>query len=91
MEWHWWHFDAIDYNDFNPEEKAIYLFKGKSFDGNVDLEKGNFDYLMGCDLDIENSEVQGELKYWGEWYVDTTGIDGFRFDAVKHVSNKFFR
>jgi alpha-amylase len=91
MEWHWWHFDAIDFNDFNPEEKAIYLFKGKSFDGNVDLEKGNFDYLMGCDLDIENSEVQGELKYWGEWYLDTTGIDGFRFDAVKHVSNEFFQ
>ena len=90
MEWHWWHFDAIDYNVYNAGEDAIYLLKGKSFDKDVDLEKGNFDYLMGCDLDMRNSEVQGELKYWGEWVYDTTHVDGFRFDAVKHVSAGFF-
>jgi alpha-amylase len=90
MEWHWWHFDAIDYNVYNEGEDAIYLLKGKSFDQDVDHEKGNFDYLMGCDLDMRNSEVQGELKYWGEWVYDTTHVDGFRFDAVKHVSAGFF-
>ncbi len=90
MEWHWWHFDAIDYNAYNGDEKAIYLLKGKSFDNDVDLEKGSFDYLMGCDLDMENPEVVGELKYWGEWLLDTTHVDGFRFDAVKHVSADFF-
>ena len=90
MEWHWWHFDAIDYNVYNEGEDAIYLLKGKSFDQDVDHEKGNFDYLMGCDLDMRNSEVQGELKYWGEWIYDTTHVDGFRFDAVKHVSAGFF-
>ncbi len=91
LEWHWWHFDAIDYNAFNEGESAVYLLKGKSFDTNVDLEKGNFDYLMGCDLDIENPEVVGELNYWGEWCYDTTNVDGFRFDAVKHVSAEFFQ
>lgn len=91
MEWHWWHFDAIDYNSYDTNANAIYLLKGKEFDRNVDLEKGNFDYLMGCDLDMQNPEVTGELKYWGEWYVDTTNVDGFRFDAVKHVSAKFFQ
>ncbi len=91
MKWHWWHFDAIDYNVYNPGENAIYLLKGKEFDRNVDLEKGNFDYLMGCDLDMSHPEVTGELKYWGEWYIDTTNVDGFRFDAVKHVSADFFR
>jgi len=90
MEWHWWHFDAIDYNTYNEGEDAIYLLKGKSFNTDVDQEKGNFDYLMGCDLDMQNSEVQGELKYWGEWIYDTTNVDGFRFDAVKHVSAGFF-
>ncbi|NJN86481.1 MAG: alpha-amylase [Leptolyngbyaceae cyanobacterium SL_7_1] len=90
MKWHWWHFDAIDYNAYNADENAIYLLKGKEFDRNTDLEKGNFDYLMGCDLDMQHPEVQGELKYWGEWYVDTTGVDGFRFDAVKHVAAEFF-
>jgi alpha-amylase len=91
MEWHWWHFDAIDYNAFNEGESAVYLLKDKAFDDNVDLEKGNFDYLMGCDLDMENPEVVGELNYWGEWCYDTTNIDGFRFDAVKHVSAEFFQ
>lgn len=91
MKWHWWHFDAIDYNAYNESENAIYLLKGKEFEDNVDLEKGNFDYLMGCDLDMQNPEVRGELKYWGEWYVDTTDVDGFRFDAVKHVKAEFFR
>lgn len=91
MEWHWWHFDAIDYNANNEGENAVYLLKGKSFDQNVDLEKGSFDYLMGCDLDIENPEVVDELKHWGEWYLDTTQVDGFRFDAVKHVSAEFFQ
>ena len=90
MEWHWWHFDAIDYNAKNEGENAVYLLKGKSFDRNVDLEKGSFDYLMGCDLDMENPEVVDELKYWGEWCMDTTKVDGFRFDAVKHVSAEFF-
>ncbi len=90
MEWRWWHFDAVDYNACNEEEKAIYLFKDKSFDDDVDLEKGVFDYLMGCDLDMEHPEVRDELKHWGEWYLDTTNIDGFRFDAVKHVKAGFF-
>jgi alpha-amylase len=91
LEWHWWHFDAIDHNVYNQGESAVYLLKGKSFDRNVDLEKSNFDYLMGCDLDMENPEVVGELKYWGEWCYDTTNVDGFRFDAVKHVSAEFFQ
>lgn len=90
MEWHWWHFDAVDYNAFNGAENAIYLFEGKSFDEGVDLEKGSFDYLMGCDLDMDHPEVRGELDYWGEWYVNTTQVDGFRFDAVKHVRSSFF-
>ena len=90
MEWHWWHFDAVDYNVYNEGENAVYLFKDKKFDDNVDLEKGAFDYLMGCDLDMESPEVRDELNRWGEWFVETTNIDGFRFDAVKHVKAGFF-
>lgn len=91
MEWHWWHFNATDY-DANAEEdyEAVYLFDGKAFDDQVDLEKGSFDYLMGCDLDVTLPEVSEELKRWGEWYVDTIDMDGFRFDAVKHVRAGFF-
>ena len=91
MEWHWWHFNATDHNEYKPKDfEAVYLFEGKSFDDQVDLEKGSFDYLMGCDLDVNHPEVSDELKKWGEWYVDTIDLDGFRFDAVKHVRAGFF-
>ncbi|MGB2926328.1 MAG: alpha-amylase [Limnothrix sp.] len=90
MEWHWWHFDSVDYNAYDPDFNAVYLFKDKQFSKEVDLEKGSFDYLMGCNLDMKHPEVAGELKYWGEWFADTTNIDGVRFDAVKHVEAGFF-
>ena len=90
LQWHWWHFNAVDTNSMAYEVPGVYLFEGKTFHNEVDKEKGNFDYLMGCNLDIANPDVQKELFYWGEWYVDLTGIDGFRFDAVKHVDADFF-
>src|SRR5690606_19204115 len=61
-----------------------------SFQQDVDREKGNFDYLMGCNIDIDNPDVREEFFYWGEWYLETTGVDGFRFDAVKHVGAWYF-
>jgi len=45
---------------------------------------------MGCDLDMESEDVQTALKDWGAWYINTTDVDGFRFDAVKHVEANFF-
>lgn len=90
LQWHWWHFNAADVNSLADDSGAIYLFEGKEFQTDVDTEKGNYDFLMGCDLDIANPDVQHELFYWGEWYLDATGVDGFRFDAVKHVKAGFF-
>ena len=90
LHWHWWHFNAADHNALDDQKKAVYLFEGKQFHESVDPEKGNFDYLMGCNLDISNPDVKKELFHWGEWYLDTTGVDGFRFDAVKHVQSDFF-
>ncbi len=90
MKWRWWHFDAVDYNSYNPDYRAVFLLEGKSFDGKVALSKGNYAYLMGCDLDMDHPEVRGELKYWGEWFMDTVGVDGFRLDALKHINGDFF-
>lgn len=91
FEWHWWHFDGVDYNDYHPSrQNVVYLFEGKQFDDYVALENGNFAYLMGADLDFENEWVRGELTHWGKWYLDTTGADGFRLDALKHISAWFF-
>lgn len=90
FQWHWWHFDATDYNEMEPGANVVWLFDGKAFDAQVDHELGNYDYLMGCDLDLGQPDVQEELLRWGRWFLDTTGVDGFRFDAVKHVKARFF-
>jgi alpha-amylase len=90
MKWHWWHFDSVDYNSYDPGYRAVYRMKDKNFEDKVDLRSGNYDYLMGCDLDINHPEVRGELKYWGEWIMDTIGVDGFRLDAIKHINGDFF-
>lgn len=90
FEWHWWHFDAVDYDDRNHESGSIYLLDGKQFDDYVALENGNYAYLMGCDLDFQNPEVQQELINWGKWILTTTGVNGFRLDAVKHIAAWFF-
>ncbi len=91
FEWHWYHFDAVDYNEYNGSDRStVYLVEGKQFDDYVCLEKGNFAYLMGCDLDFQDTWVRQEITNWGKWYLDTTGVDGFRLDAIKHIATWFF-
>jgi alpha-amylase len=91
MKWHWWHFDSVNHNMNKPGDSTIYRFKDKQFETEVDPRLGNYDFLMACDLDSTVDQVQGELKYWGEWFFDATGIDGFRLDAVKHMRASFFK
>lgn len=88
--WNWTHFDGIDW-DQEHMTKAIYKFSGKEWNNEVDLENGNYDYLMGADIDFDNREVFDELVKWAVWYVDITGIDGLRLDAVKHIPASFYR
>ena len=90
MKWHWYHFDSVDYNSYEPDFKAVWKMADKSFETKVDLEVGNYDYLMGSDLDMNHPEVRGELNYWGEWMLDEIGADGFRLDAIKHINGDFF-
>ena len=44
---------------------------------------------MGCDIDFNNVDVSDELVKWGKWYLETTNIDEFRLDAVKHIRADF--
>ena len=90
FQWNWTHFDGIDYDE-NSKEHAIFKFKDKSWSGAVDEEFGNYDYLMGADIDFKNSEVVEECTNWGKWYLDTTKVDGFRLDAVKHIDAEFYK
>lgn len=90
FKWNWTHFVGIDY-DNNSKEHAIFKFKDKNWSGAVDEEFGNFDYLMGADIDFKNSEVIEECKKWGKWYLEMTKVDGFRLDAVKHIDALFYK
>lgn len=91
FKWRWYHFDGTDWDE-SRKLNRIYKFRdtGKAWDWEVDTENGNYDYLMFADLDMDHPEVVTELKNWGTWYVNTTNIDGFRLDAVKHIKYSFF-
>ncbi len=90
MEWHWWHFDSADWDEYRKEKK-LYRLKDKTFENPVSPENGNYDYLLGVDIDTREPSVDGELRWWGRWIVDTLDIDGFRIDAVKHIRAGYFK
>ncbi len=88
FEWHWYHFTGIDWDE-GTDESGVFRFEGKNW-CEADSEKGNFDYLMGANIDLSNEEVVHELTRWGKWFVHLTDVDGFRFDAVKHMKFTFY-
>ena len=89
FKWNWTHFHGVDWDD-REKTNSIFKFYGKRWDEDVDKENGNFDYLMGADIDLNNIDVVHELISWGKWYTSTTDIDGYRLDAVKHIRSSFY-
>lgn len=88
FKWDYRHFNGTDWDE-SGRKNGIFRFSGKHWDQNVDKENGNYDYLMGADIDFNNEEVVEELKRWGKWYLNFTGVDSFRLDAVKHIKSGF--
>ena len=88
FKWNYEHFNGTDWDE-SGRKNGIFRFSGKHWDKNVDKENGNYDYLMGADIDFNNPEVVEELKKWGKWYLEFTGVDAFRLDAVKHIKSGF--
>lgn len=91
FEWRWYHFDGADYAENLGADGCtdcrLYKFRGagKNWDSGVSLENGNYDYLMGADIDFDHPDVRAHLKEWGEWYTTIAKLDGFRMDATKHI------
>jgi len=88
-------FSGVDRIRVDDEEKAG-IFKiinnvSREWDDAVSHQLGNYDYLMGADVDFRNPEVVEELKKWIRWYLDTTKVDGLRLDALKHISSHFIK
>ena len=89
FKWNWSDFTGTDYTT-DDGTTGIMRFDGKQWSDNVSHERGNFDYIMGDDVDVNEPEVARELTDWGIWYTTTTGVDGFRLDAVKSIDAGFF-
>jgi alpha-amylase len=83
-------FSGVDY-DQRSKEHAIFALQGQRWSPQVDDENGNFDYLMGANLDMSVPETVEQLEKWGQWFTDATKIDGFRLDAVKHIDFHYFK
>jgi alpha-amylase len=92
FQWDHTCFSGVDY-DHRTGETGVYNILneyGHEWEEMISAEKGNFDYLMYCDIEFRNSAVREELKRWGKWYYETTGFDGMRLDAIKHIVPAFF-
>lgn len=94
FHWHWYHFTGTDY-DASRKKSGIYQIqgdnKGWAQDDLVDNENGNYDYLMYADIDFKHPEVIENLNQWAAWFIETTGVQGFRLDAVKHIDSFFMK
>ena len=94
FEWHWYHFTGTDY-DAKNNRSGIFLIqgdnKGWANDELVDNENGNYDYLMYADIDFKHPEVIRNLYDWADWFIESTGVHGFRLDAVKHIDSFFMK
>ena len=90
FKWNHNYFDGVDW-DQRTHKSAIYNFEGNSWETDVDHANNNYDYLMGADLNFSNQVVIDQLNKWGQWYIDTCHMDGFRIDAVKHISSTFYK
>lgn len=92
--WDYTCFSGVDYIE-EPEEKGIFKiandYGDTGWNDQVDDEKGNFDYLMGANVELRNTAVVEELKYWARWLMATLPCDGFRLDAAKHIPAWFFK
>ena len=90
FRWNASHFSGTDWDE-RGRRGGIFRFAGKTWNRETDSENGNYDYLMGADLDTDHPDVVRETEAWGRWYLDTVRPDGLRLDAVKHIGFDFYR
>ncbi len=72
------HFDA-----YHPNDHDCWALSDKRFD-----REANVDPLMGCDLDFDSVDLVMKLRQFGLDFKRQIPVDGYRFDAVKHIRPK---
>lgn len=91
LKWTYEHFTGVDW-DHKTRTKGVWRITSEKHEGWsewVDNENGNYDYLLGIDIDHRHPEVRKDLMKWGTWVLQTTGGAGFRLDAIKHMDRRF--
>lgn len=92
--WNYHCFSGVDHIE-NPDENGVFKivndYTAEGWNTEVDDEFGNFDYLMGANIDFRNNAVREELKYWARWVMEQVPCTGFRLDAVKHIPAWFYK
>lgn len=92
--WDYRSFSGVDYIE-EPQEEGIFKiineYADDGWNDEVDSENGNYDFLMGANIEFRNPAVMEELKHWITWLMETVPCDGFRLDAVKHIPAWFFK
>ncbi|MCD7900641.1 MAG: alpha-amylase [Bacteroides sp.] len=90
--WHWYHFSGTEIDD-SARKMGIFRIIGenKYWSETVDSENGNYDYLLGNDIDLKHPEVIAELNHWGTWVANELNLDGVRLDAIKHMDSAFVK
>ncbi|GKX54325.1 cytoplasmic alpha-amylase [Leminorella grimontii] len=92
--WDYHCFSGVDHIE-NPDENGVFKivndYTEEGWNTEVDEELGNFDYLMGANVDFRNYAVSEELKYWARWVMEQVPCSGFRLDAVKHIPAWFYK
>ncbi len=84
-------FSGVDWDQKN-QKSAIFSIKnpfGDDWEEVACNEDGNNDYLMYSDIEYRNPAVKDEMKYWAKWMLDHMHVNGFRIDAIKHISYNF--
>ncbi|KAG9120641.1 hypothetical protein FRC07_003797 [Ceratobasidium sp. 392] len=93
LKWSYQHFTGVEW-DNRTRTKAIYKIVEPGHQGwspYVDQELGNYDFLLGADIDFRHPDVRSDMMSWGQWVLKETGATGFRLDACKHIDRMFLR
>ena len=86
-------FSGVDYDHRSQEHGVFNLMSeyGDDWEEMIDDEKGNYDFLMFCDIEFRNPAVREELLKYATWLHELTYYDGVRLDAVKHIPPHYFK
>lgn len=89
FQWHWYHFNTV-HPPQSSTPASFYQILSKHCEAETNPYLREPAFQSACTLDTTHPEVQAELNAWGEWLLDTTGINGFHLDAVNHARLNFF-